>query len=348
MKRLSAIVVACCLTFSSGCDSPSSGSGPGGDGLYVLNEGAYGQNNAEITFYSFSDGRVGMNMFSTVNPTQTLGDVANFIAEGGRELFIVVNNSNKIEIVDRASLASTGTIFLDASPRQMVVVSPDKAYVSNMDSTVSVIDVFLRRAGKKITVGAYPEGVIASNGKLYVAVGGFGAGNTVQVIDIATDAIVRTIAVSDGPAYFAVRSDGKLLLSCTGYQDFQNPANDTDGALLVIDPETDAVLDLLVVPGHPSKVVVGPDDVAYMIGSGSFSGGPIWKIDARTLAVTSESFIDGAFYGVGVDPLTFDVFVADAKGFSTNGTVGIYSRTGQKRSEFVAGVGPSWILVYRE
>lgn len=348
MKLLTAFVAACCLTILSGCDSPSSSSGAAGDGLFVLNEGAYGQNNAEITFYSFSDGRVGMNMFSTVNPTQRLGDVANFIAEAGRELFIVVNNSNKIEIVDRSSLASTGTVFLDASPRQLVVVSPDKGYVSNMDSTVSVIDVFLRRAGSKITVGPYPEGLIVSNGKLYVAVGGFGAGRSIQVIDIDTDAIIRTIAVSDGPAYFAKRSDGKLLLSCTGYQDFQNPANDTDGALLVIDPATDTVVDLLVVPGHPSKLVVGPDDIAYLVGPGSFLGGPIWKIDARTLSVASEAFIDGEFYGVGVDPLTLDVFAADAKGFSTNGTVGIYSRTGEKRTDFVAGLGPSWFVVSRD
>ena len=332
----------------SGCESSPTPPGPvSGDGLFVLNEGGFGQNNAEITYYSFIDGSVGDNMYSRINPGMILGDVANAIAEGGREAFIVVNNSNKIEIVDRETLSSTGTVYLDTSPRQMVVVSPDKGYISNMDSTVSVVDIFLRRVGRKITVGPYPEGLIVAGGKLYVAVGGFGTGTTVQVVDIATDAVVGSIPVPDGPTYFAARSDGKILLSCIGYEDYLNPSNDTDGALVVIDPVTDSVVDSLVISGHPGKLVVGPDDMAYLIGPGSFTGGPIWKIDARNLVVASDTFIDGSYYGVGVDPVTLDVFAADVRGFATNGRVEIYDHTGIKRTEFVAGVGPSWFMISR-
>jgi DNA-binding beta-propeller fold protein YncE len=338
--------LACCVL--AGCESsPSPPETASGDGLFVLNEGAFGQNSAEITYYSFTDGTVWDNMYSRVNPGKILGDVANSIALGGGEAFIVINNSNKVEIVDVETLASTGTIFLDTSPRQMVVVSPDKGYVSNMDSTVSVIDIFLRRSGRKITVGPYPEGLFVSGGKLYVAVGGFGSGRTVQVIDIASDVLVATIPVPDGPTYFAARSDGAVLLSCIGYTDYVNPVNDTDGALVVIDPAIDAVVDSLIIPGHPGKLVIGPDDFAYLIGPGSFTGGPIWKIDARDLSVVSETFIVGTFYGVGVDPVTFDVFAGDAKGFAVNGTVQIHDRDGAKLTEFVAGIGPSWFLLSR-
>jgi YVTN family beta-propeller protein len=344
-----AVCWCACLLVITGCESTPSLPGPvSGDGLFVLNEGAFGQNNAEITYFSFTDGSVGENLYSRINPGKTLGDVANSIAEGGRELFIVVNNSNKIEIVDRSTLYSTGTVFLDTSPRQMVVVSPDKGYVSNMDSTISVIDIFLRRVSRKITVGPYPEGLIVSGGKLYVAVSDFGAGTTVEVIDIATDALIGTIDVPDGPAYFSMRSDGQILLSCTGYTDYLDPLNDTDGALVVLDPLADTVRDLLVIPGHPGKLVIGPDDTAYLIGPGTFTGGPIWKVNARTLTVVSESFIDGTYYGIGVDPLTLQVFAADARGFATNGTVEIYDREGAKLSQFVAGVGPSWFVVSRE
>lgn len=347
-----ATVFACCCSvvfLGLGCKSAVGPPRPStGDGLFILNEGAFGQNNAEITFYSFVDGMVGDNMYSTVNPGKVLGDVANSFAQGGGEAFIVVNNSNKIEIVDRATLHSTGTVYMATSPRHMAIISPDKAYVSNMDSTVSVVDVFLRRVSRSITVGPYPEGLIAKEGKLYVAISAFGAGTSVRVIDIATDAILGTIDVPDGPTYFAERSDGKILLSCVGYSDYYNPSYDTDGALVVIDPVTDTVVDMLQIPGHPGKLVVGPDDVAYLIGPGSFSGGPIWQLDARTLAVMAEPFIDGTYYAVGVDPVSLQVFAGDARGFATNGTVEVYDRFGTKLDEFACGVGPTWFMVSRE
>ncbi len=337
------------VLFAAGCEETSPGLRPvSGDGLFVLNEGVYGQNNAEITYYSFVDGSVGENMYSRINPGRVLGDVANSVAEGGRELFLVVNNSNKIEIVDRSTLYSTGTVYLGASPRQMVWVSPDKGYVSNMDSTISVIDIFLRSVGRTITVGPYPEGMIVAGDKLYVAVSGFGSGQVVRVIDTATDAIVGSIGVPDGPIYFARRSDGMILLACSGYMDYLNPANDTDGAMVLIDPATDTVVDEMRIPGHPGKFVVGPNDVVYMIGPGTFTGGPVWELDASTLTVISEDFIPGTWYGIGLDPVTGHVFAADAKGFATNGVVSIYDRSGLKLGEFVAGMGPSWFVVSRE
>lgn len=350
LARTAIVMWWCSLAFLMlGCESSPGPPRPStGDGLFVLNEGAFGQNNAEITYYSFVDGSVGDNMYSTINPGKILGDVANSIAEGGREAFIVVNNSNKIEIVDRATLHSTGTVYLNTSPRHMVIVSPNKGYVSNMDSTVSVVDIFLRRVTKSITVGSYPEGLIAKEGKLYVAMSGFGAGTTVRIIDIATDAILGTIDVPDGPTYFAERSDGKILLSCVGYTDYYNPSNDTDGALVVIDPTTDTVVDTLQIPGHPGKLVVGPDDIAYLIGPGSFTGGPIWKLNAWTLEVIAAPFIDGTYYAVGVDPVSLRVFAGDAAGFASNGTVEVYDRNGAKLDEFVCGVGPTWFMTSGE
>ncbi|MBC7641828.1 MAG: hypothetical protein H7174_05740, partial [Flavobacterium sp.] len=79
-------------------------------GVLVLNEGAFMSSNSSVSFISFDLNTVQNNIFSLANPSLVLGDVAQSIGFNGDLAYIVVNNSNKIRIVNRYTMANVAVI----------------------------------------------------------------------------------------------------------------------------------------------------------------------------------------------------------------------------------------------
>src|ERR1700740_1090121 len=69
------------------------------DGFYVLNQGLFNDNNSTLSFYSYSTKAVTADIFSSVNG-RGLGDTGNDIEIYGSKMYIVVNVSSTIEVVD--------------------------------------------------------------------------------------------------------------------------------------------------------------------------------------------------------------------------------------------------------
>jgi DNA-binding beta-propeller fold protein YncE len=216
-----------------------------------------------------------------------------------------------------------------------------------MDSTVSILDLGSGSVTGRITVGMFPEGITAVGGNVYVAVGGFGSGENVVVIDPASDRVTASIPTGYGPTYLAAGSDGRLYVSCVGYSDYLNPANDTDGRIVVIDPAANVIVDSLIIPGHPGKISVGSDGTVYVVGPGSYTGGPVLR--ARLVAGDHSFgvFIPGTYYAIGVDDVSGEIYAGDAKGFSGNGVVAIHREDASRKAEFECGIGPTVFFAVR-
>ena len=67
--------------------------------LYVLCEGLFNQNNSSLARYSFNRQRCTNNYFSA-NNQRRLGDTANDIAIYGNKIYVVVNVSSTVEVID--------------------------------------------------------------------------------------------------------------------------------------------------------------------------------------------------------------------------------------------------------
>ncbi len=81
------------------------------------------------------------NTFLSINQ-RPLGDVPYSMNIGGSRAYIVVNNSGKIEVVDRNHLKSVATISELNSPRYISLVSDRKAYVTSLYSdSITVVDL---------------------------------------------------------------------------------------------------------------------------------------------------------------------------------------------------------------
>lgn len=129
-------------------DSPEDNGGSntetGTAGIYVLSEGLFNLNNSTLMFHSLKNGQTDTDYFRSKNH-RGLGDTANDMAIYGSKLYIVVNVSSQIEVIDRASGLSLKRIPVlneNGSSRQprYIAFHKDKAYVCSFDGTVARID----------------------------------------------------------------------------------------------------------------------------------------------------------------------------------------------------------------
>src|SRR5690606_28464601 len=98
-------------------------------GYFVLNEGTFGNADASVTFIG-DNGVVHPDIFQTVtgNP---LGDLAQSMAFEGDNAYIVVNGSNKIEVVNRFTFESEATLSSSLENPRYIAFANGKGFVSN-------------------------------------------------------------------------------------------------------------------------------------------------------------------------------------------------------------------------
>ena len=70
--------------------------------LYILSEGLFNLNNSSLALYSFKNNQLNTDYFRSIN-RRGLGDTANDMGIYGSKLYIVVNVSSQIEVVDLQS-----------------------------------------------------------------------------------------------------------------------------------------------------------------------------------------------------------------------------------------------------
>lgn len=312
-------------------------------GIYVLNEGLMNSNNSTLTYYNYDNQALVADQFSTVNG-RGLGDTGTDIKLYGSKMYIVVNLSSTLEIINPKTGLSIKKIDLKdgttgRQPRY-IIFNKNKAYISSYDGTIAVLDTASLAIEKYIKVGRTPEQMAIANGKLYVANSGGldfpNYDNTVSVVDLVTMTEIKKITVVENPRAVVADQYGDVYVLSTGNYD------NIESSLATIDSKTDLVktkVDFSV----GSMVVNG--DYMYITASDS----KIKVFNMKSEKVEKENFIsDGTkfnyIYGVAVDELTGEVFVADAKNFITTGEVFCFDKDGNKKYSIKTGLLPNNIV----
>jgi hypothetical protein len=310
---------------------------PSAKGVYIINEGNFGRGNASLSYFDLESFRVYNDVFGAVNG-KSLGDVAQSMVIRNGIGYIVVNNSSRIEMLDVSTNESVGTILTGqgTSPWQMVFISDSLALVSDVyGSQVLIVDVRKKIVTGSIGVGQNPQGLATADGKAYVADNGFGSGTTVSVIDLSVMMASSTITVGDSPSSIILTEAGMLDVVCGGsYGDYNDPNDDTPAQIAVIDPGSDAVVKTVLIGGHATFIAVGDDGIGYVP-----STDRVLRIDTRINAVTG-TFVDGSYYGIGVEKVSGDVYLSDPKTFVQPGSVSVFAPDGRLRTQFDVGLIP--------
>ena len=340
-------------------------------GVFVLNEGVYQFSNASLTFYDPEGDTAVNNLFYKANGIP-IGDVAQSLALADGQLYIVVNSSNYIYKVD----ANTLKCDLDHpcqltdfySPREMHIVAPNKAYVSDLIGTglwiINPQD--LTHAGA-VEMGKTTEKIVQVGNELYVSNWSnyylpSMEKNTVQVVDINNDVKVAEITVGKEPNTMVVDKNGHVWVLCEGatwQADGEKPTMWEINPMLktaqcrytfndVVDPETGEVIRFAA-----SNMKADPTGryfyiiVSHVDEDGDASDSEVRRFDvetqqfSETFSISSEG---NTFYNMAVDPKTGEIYVSRIDNPVLNGTVYRYTADGVLLSSFEAGIFPSAML----
>ncbi|NHN27748.1 hypothetical protein FIA58_018860 [Flavobacterium jejuense] len=316
------------------------------NGIIVLNEGNFGTDNSEISFVSNDFSIVKNNVFNTVNTALALGDTGQDIGFYNNLAFIVLNNSQKIEVVDRYTMIHVATISSGLINPRYITFANGKGYVTNWgdggsttDDYIAVVDLTNYVVSSTIPVVEGPERILHNNNKLYVAhKGGYGQGNSVSVIDLSNNSVV-SVTVGDVPNSLEL-VDNSLYVLCGGAPSWS--ATETTGELVkinILDNTTESkVFNGMV---HPSNLDFESNNFYYTIDS------KIYKMGLSDVELPNAELFStenqGA-YGIYSFAVNNDkIYIGDAKDYSSNGEVYAYSLTGTLLNSFIVGVSPSGI-----
>jgi hypothetical protein len=334
-------------------------------GLYLVNEGNMYMNKASLDFVDFSTGSYRRNIYNQANPevTKGLGDVGNDVGVYGSKLYVVINGSNKVEVLN----VKTGKRIqqIDIINCRYITFSRGKAYVSAYlgqigdpkapNGIVAEIDTSSLKETKRVEVGRQPEEMAVVGNNLYIAnSGGYTPGNyerTISVINLDTFKEIKRIPVAVNLHRLKADRYGDLYVTSRG--DYL----DVPSKLYVIDTKTDLVKKVFDVAA--SNIVID-DDLAYIYSS-SFniitgqSTVSYDMINIKDEVLLGRKFIaDGTDkvikvpYGLAVHPVSKDVFVTDATDYVTPGVLYCFDSTGKKKWSVETGDIPAqFAFVYR-
>ncbi len=313
--------------------------------MFVLCEGLFNSNNSTLACIDYDAQILYRDFFNDFgNNKRGLGDTANDMKIHNNQLWIIVNISSQIEILDILTGKSIHQIpmFSDEKGEQLtrqprsIVFHNNKAYVCCFDGTVFRINTFTFEIEDVVKCGRNPDGITVANNKLYVSnSGGLDANqglsydNTVSVIDIETFQEVKKIEVGMNPHKINSDSQGNVYLVARG-----NNA-DIKARFQRIDSNTDELADSFDEVAAVNFVIL--NDTAYMYNF-DYQYETYWikTFDCIEKKIIREQFIsdDTKFdkpFGIYAHPLTGDVFISDAKTYDRYGTVYCFNREGKLR-----------------
>ena len=335
MKRL-LLIHAAVLLIACRKDRPEEPVRPpisvGEGGVYITNEGNFGWGNASVSYYDATNGTVAEDLYEPANGVP-LGDVCQSMRFFNGRGYLVMNNSNKVVVVDPNTFVTTATITGFNSPRYFLPVSNAKAYVTDLHANaISVVDLNSNSITGSIGCPGWTDELALVYGKVFVT---NKSRNHVYVIDAATDLLVDSIAVSRGGNSIVEDAQGKLWVACSG-------GGGTQPALYRIDPAT-----LLVEATH---AFTGPTAVPWRLTTNGdhsvlyFLKGHVYRMAITDGALPATPFIHANgrnFYGLGVDPDNGTVYVSDAIDYTQRGVVFRHAADGTALGEFLAGRIPN-------
>lgn len=310
----------------------------------VLNEGLFQRNNASLTRYEIDSSRAFTDFFEQ-QVGRRLGDTGSDLAQYGGKIYIVVNISSSIEVLDASTFVSLGAIslFNGTQPRQprQIAFHGRYAIASCYDGTIAVVDTASLAVARNIQVGSYPEGVAIQNGKLYVAnSGGLNFPNydsTVSIIDLNTLTEIKRLTLRINPTAVAADRYGNVYVISNGNY------SSVPLRLLKIDSQTDAIKKIY---DFDANRIAIHDSLAFIA-----SNGGIKLLNIKNDSVLSENLIAPSnfqiLYGISIDEARQELYCADAKTYVINGEMKVFDFNGQFKRGFQTGLIPSKTVFVR-
>ena len=315
-------------------------------GVFIVNEGNFTDSDGSLSFYDKDSLTITNKVFENINSRPFAGLMQSALMAGG--FIFLVDQNGRIEVMDAETLISLHVIEDNLSiPRYLAVVN-DQLYVSdwgpydeNFANPTSHIKVYSLNGFaflEQVPTASRPEGLMVSGEQLYVA---NSAENVVSVYNTRDNGLIGTIETNHGPTHFVRDHEGDAWVVSTG-------AYITGGALQEINPDTREVvktIDLADYSPNGRISIDGSGQTIYFLGEKwaadfSYTETAIYATGVSGGDMISTVVSGRNFYGMGIDPESEVLYVANHEGFQGNGTVYRYQTDGAPIDNFKVGRGP--------
>lgn len=321
------------------------------NGIFIVNEGNFGAGNSEISFIDSDLSGVSSGIFGINNAGESLGDVAQSMAFYEDLAFIVVNNSDKVVVVDRHTFKKIAIIDEGLSLPRYMAVANHKGYITNWGESdnafISVVDLDSFEVIKTIDIDFGAEKIVAHADLLYVAhQGGFGQNNKLSVISAGSDSVYDVIEVGDSPNSLQIVNNDLWVLSSG------NPSwaaeGETEGSLLQLDLGSLEVKKSFSFTSDlsPNLLEYDQGNLYYTLSMTDWdtyeTESHIYELSPEDVELPIESIFstDRSFYGATIKNGLY--YGGDAKDYASNGSVVVYDlSSGDEVYEFVVGISPN-------
>ncbi|MBU9909940.1 hypothetical protein KSW89_02595 [Prevotella copri] len=332
-------------------------------GAYVVNSGnMYNKIESSLTAIDYASSTATQKVFKAANG-RSLGNTANDGIVYGNKIYLAVDQSNTIEVIDKKTKQSIKQIKTTdllgkaegAEPRH-IIADGGKVYFTTYGGYVAAVDTTSFALQKKWQVGSYPESLVIGNGNLYVANSNYGyGGGNISCINLSNDNVeTKNIEGVNNPTSIYYASNVLYVLDNPVYGPAPDYATTGENSLRTVnfaEGKSQKVADgnyaVCVTPGATTRMQAAHP--YFYVLNAPFGGTPSVSVLAagstQPQAMTlSEKPVSPC--GIFADPLNGHIFVLSYKmgdkgtpDYNGNGYVVEYDSAGQKQHEYETGVG---------
>ena len=318
------------------------------NGLLVLNEGLFQQNNSSLSWVDFTKETVNNTIFED-KVGRLLGDTGNDLKKYGGKIYIVVNVSSTIEVIDASTGKEIKQIAMvdGTTPKQPRSISfyQNKAYVTCYDGFVDVIDTATLIITDRIPVGANPEQSVATYNKLFVTnSGGLNYPNvdsTVSIIDLTSKQEIERLTIGKNPGGIALDINGNVYAISRGNY------STIPSRMHKIDPTTFQITNF----SYDVSGITSFQDNFILTYSDATTGATTTSLFNPTSGqIITNDFLDltlvTTLYGIQYSPQSQRLYVTDAMNYTNSGYVRVFDSNGNYITSHHVGLNPSKVIVY--
>ncbi|WP_312398324.1 DUF5074 domain-containing protein [Chryseobacterium sp.] len=303
------------------------------NGYFISNEGKFNDKNASVTFVSRDLSLKQDNIYAANNNNAILGDVLQMIAFNGNNAYLVVNNSNKIVVVNRYNFTKVAEITDHINQPRSMTFANGNIYVSNNDygtnKYVSIYKASDLSYVTKIDFSEYVETIVTAGQNVFVQNASGGYGNKFTYIN----------TTNNTPTEYTVPNGDINKMISYNSEIYAIAGTSTNSYIYKIG--TTGVVETKVLTGIANATNLQIDNNKYYFSSSN----KVYSMNMNSSTVpTSPLFeaVDGGPYLTlyGFTVLDGRIFTSDIKGFTQDSEITVYNAvSGAKISTFTAGKG---------
>jgi hypothetical protein len=305
--------------------------------VFIINEGNYGWANASISLFDPSSNNVIEDYYKQQNSNVGIGDVCQSITKYNNKYYIVVNNSNKIIVTNASDFSKTAIINGFNSPRYILPITFNKAYVSDLyANSIQIVNLNTNTITGSIPCSGWTEKMALIYNKAFVTNIN---SDYCYIINTTNDIITDSINIGKGASSILIDKNAKVWILSSG-----NSSSSIPGKLLRIDPVTLLIEQNLIfnLSDTPKELCINKTlDTLYYLNKGICQF-PLNNSSLPLTAIINQG--TKLYYGLGINPKDYSIYVSDAIDYVQKSKIEIYTTTGSLKSSFNAGINSNGFI----